>query len=437
LSTAQLVESKAIARPWPTSRVVVRPSARDRPHPPVVAAAAAIALLPLLRPGGPANAAPVDALIGFAIAASIFWGVSSGQRWRFPYVFPMFLFLAGGAVGAAAGSHATAGVEALAQDLVLVAWCWAIVNVSTAPGNLRVILGTWAYSSVVWAVLLFVGLATSTSALTGRATKDASRTMLTFGDPNVFANYCFISIMVVWASGRPRRWPLRVGAYAVLAAALATTGSNSGIISLAVGVIVAALLGVYQRSGAVPAATMLAFVALGAYFVLANVDVTKLQEKAQASRYAFVRDGIGREQTSVAQRTSILHETIQLYRTGGPLGAGPGSTKARLEAEQAPFVKEAHDDYLATLTERGVLGLLGLAFLLVSIAFRSLRGATNPLASFSSAIVRPNAIAGAIAGTFAAMAVLELLHARQVWTLFAIAAVLSLWGRECPESEPS
>jgi len=154
-----------------------------------VAAAAAIALLPLLRPGGPANAAPVDALIGFAIAASIFWGVSSGQRWRFPYVFPMFLFLAGGAVGAAAGSHATAGVEALAQDLVLVAWCWAIVNVSTAPGNLRVILGTWAYSSVVWAVLLFVGLATSTSALTGRATKDASRTMLTFGDPNVFANY--------------------------------------------------------------------------------------------------------------------------------------------------------------------------------------------------------------------------------------------------------
>jgi hypothetical protein len=349
----------------------------------------------------------------------------------------MFLFLAGGAVGAIAGSHATTGVEALAQDLVLLAWCWAVVNVSRRPGNLRVLLGTWAYSSAVWAALLFVGLATSTSALTGRAARDASRTMLTFGDPNVCANYYFISIMVVWASGRPRRRPLRIAAYAVLAAALATTGSNSGIVSLAVGIVVAALLGVYRRSGIIPAATMLAFISLGAYLVLANVDVTNIQEKAQASRYAFVRDGIGREQTSVAQRTSILHESMQLYRTGGPLGAGPGSTKALLQAEQAPLVKEAHDDYLATLIERGVLGLLGLSFLLASIALRSLRGATNPLASFSSDVIRPNAVVGAIAGTFAAMAVLELLHARQVWTLFAIAAALSLWGKECPESEPS
>jgi O-antigen ligase len=285
--------------------------------------------------------------------------------------------------------------------------------------------------------LLFVGLATGTSVLTGRAARDGSRTMLTFGDPNVCANYFFISIMVIWASGRPRRWSVRVGAYAVLTSALVTTGSNSGLISLAVGVVVAALLGIYRRNGIVPAVTMLMFISLGAYLVLANVNLTRIQERTQASRYAIVRDGIGRGQTSVAQRTSILNESIHLYRTGGPLGAGPVSTEARLRAEQAPFVKEAHDDYLAALTERGLLGLVGLALLIMSVAFRSLLGATKPLGSASLAMPRPNAVAGAIAGTFCAMAVLELLHARQVWTLFAIVALLSVWSRDWAALESS
>jgi hypothetical protein len=396
----------------------------------VLVAASAVALLPLLRPGGPGNTAPVDLVIGVALALGLFAAVSSGTKWRFPYAVPMVLFLTGGAIGALAGPVPTSGITALAQDIVLLAWCWLVINICRSREGLRILLRTWAYSSVVWAALLFFSLATNTAALSGRTAKDASRTMLTFGDPNVCANYIFISIMIIWAAQRPRRAPYRIGAYALLIAALVTTGSNSGILSLLVGATVAGLLGAYRRGGIVPVATMLAFLSLGGYLIAANVNFASIQSKAQASHYAFIRDGIGRGQTSVSQRSSILGESMQLYRSGGALGAGPVSTKTRLHAEQAPFVKEAHDDYLAALTERGVLGLIGLALLIGTIAGNALTG-LGPLASgHASAIVRPNAIAGAIVGTFLAMAVVELLHVRHVWTLFALVAALSLQGRE-------
>jgi O-antigen ligase len=402
-----------------------------------VACAAVVALLPLLQPGGPANSAPVDLLIGIALSAAVFWAVSSGQTWRFPYAFPMLLILTGGAIGAMSGTVPIAGATALAQDVVLLAWCWAVVNVCRSADNLKILVRTWAYSSLAWAGLLFVGLATSTSALTGRTPTFGSRTMLTFGDPNVAANYLVISIMIIWATQCPRRRAPRLAGYGLLLAALATTGSNGGIVGIIVAVTVAAVLGVYVRAGTVPAVTMLCFLVLGGYLVATNIHLSRVQETAQASRYAFLRDGIGREESSVASRGSILHESIKLYQGGGPFGAGPGSTKPRLQAEEAPLVKEAHDDYLAALNERGVLGLVGLVLLLSGIALRALSLVkTPPARGVPAVVVRPNALVGAVAATMVAMAVVELLHVRHVWTLFAFVAALSLWGREWREAGP-
>ena len=428
MSSAELSDARGIARPQ-RPRAGGRLAALDRSRLPIVVSVGAVALLPLLRPGGPGNSAPVDLLIGLALAVSVFVATGSRKKWRFPYSAPMFLFLVGGTIGAIAGPVPAAGVTALAQDVILLAWCWVVVNICSSPDGLKILVRTWAYSAVAWASLLFLALATNTAALTGRTAKDASRTMLTFGDPNVCANYLFISIMIVWAAQCPRRRPFRVAAYAVLVAALMTTGSNSGIVSLVVGVAIAAVLGVYRRRGLVAAVTALVFLALGGYLVAATVNFASIQEKAQASHYAFIRDGIGRVQTSAAQRGSILSESIHLYDAGGLLGAGPVSTKTRLHAEQAPFVKEAHDDYVAALTERGLVGFLGLALLIGTVARRSLL-AVRPVASqHTSMLARPNAFVGAIAGTFVAMAVLELLHVRHVWTLFAFVAALSLQRR--------
>jgi len=442
MSSAGFAGTRGVVRP-PRTRAALRLRDRlnvlDRARTPIVFAAAAVALLPLLRPGGPGATAPVDLLIALALAACVFWGVSSEERWYFPYAFTMLLFLGGGVVGALAGPVPGAGIKALIQDAVLLAWCWAVLNICTSTNSIRILLRTWAYSSIVWATLLFLGLVTGTTALTGRTSHEAGRTMLTFGSPNVAANYLFISVMVIWATGCPRRRLYRFAGYGLLVAALISTGSNSGFASLLIGVAIAALLGVYRRAGTIATVTTLCFLLVGGYAIAANLNFKSIQDRAHYSRYAFIRDGIGRQEESVAQRGSILHESIHLYQVGGPLGAGPVSTKPRLRAEQAPFVKEAHDDYLAALNERGVLGFLGLALLLGGVMLRALSLLRERVAAreLPMDLVRANALVGAIAGTLVAMALSELLHDRHVWTLFALVAALALRRRQWPSSEPS
>ena len=96
----------------------------------------------------------------------------------------------------------------------------------------------------------------------------------------------------------------------------------------------------------------------------------------------------------------------------------------------APFVKEAHNDYLAALTERGVIGALGLILLMAGLVTRAAGIANRGLKpSFAAVVVRPNAIIGALAGSMVAETVYELLHVRHLWTLFALVAALFVWGR--------
>jgi hypothetical protein len=413
----------------PTALVVGRRLTGERLA--VAATAVAVVMLPLAVPEGPAGVAPIDGFIAVALGACLLWAGASGHGLRFPYAIPGGLLLAGGALGALAGPVPDAGIVALLQDIVLVVWCWAVANISHSAANLRILLVTWAYSGIVWAVLAFAGLATGSPLLTGQIERQGSRVQITLADPSYAANYFFISMMIIWATRRPNHRGVRFAAYALLVAALATTGSNSGIVGLIVGTVVAASLGIYRRFGIVPAVTAFAFLVLGGYLVASTVSLERIQERAHESRYAFVRDGIGRSPQSAGQREELLHESIQLYKSGSPLGEGPVSTKPRLESEMGPLVKEAHDDYLAALIERGALGFIGVLLLISSLGSRSLFLArANFARAFSAVVTRPNALVGAVAGTLVAGTVYELLHVRHVWALFAFVAALAIWGRE-------
>ena len=402
----------------------------------VVTTAAAVAALPLVVPTGPGNVAPADAFVALAVGTTLLWAGRTGHLWRFPYAIAVALLVAGGILGSLAGPVPTAGLLALVQDLVLLAWCWAVANISHSAANLRILLTTWAYAAIGWAVLLFVGLATASSVLTGQTEHQGTRVAVTLDDPNYAANYLVVSIMIIWATARPRPKGLRYPAYALLLAAIALTGSNSGLVSLLVGVTVAAALGAYRRFGVVPALTALAFLLLAAFVAATNVNTAGIQDAAAGSRYSFIRDGIGRSESEAAYRGLLMHEGWRLYETGGLVGTGPVSTKLRLQREGAPYVKEAHDDYLAALIERGLLGLLGLLLLVASLGIKTFRtGAAALREGFREVLVRPNALAGAVAGTLVAGTVYELFHVRHVWALFAVPAAVSIWGLARSRSE--
>ena len=393
--------------------------------------AVAVALLPLAVPQGPANTAPIDLFVAAAVATCLLWATAVGFRCRFPYVIPVMLALVGGVVGALVGPVPTSGAVALVQDVVLIAWCWALVNIAHSAANLRLLLTVWVYSAIGWAVLAFIGLATGSTLLTGQIERQGTRLQLTLADPSYTANYFFISIMIMWATRRPRRRVMRLAAYALLLSAIAATGSNSGIVAVVIGTVIATILGTYRRFGAASAIAAFAFILLTGIGLASTVSLADIQAKAHDSRYSFVRQGIGRSTDSAGQRESLLSESIRLYRSGNPLGEGPVSTKPRLRREQAPLIKEAHDDYLAALVERGPIGFVGILVLVSSLGIRGLLVARRRLASgFGAVVAKPNALVGAVGGTLVASTVYELLHVRHIWALFAFVAVLSIWGRD-------
>src|SRR4029079_2696707 len=86
-----------------------------------------------------------------------------------------------------------------------------------------------------------------------------------------------------------------------------------------------------------------------------TVSLSSIQASAHDSRWSFVRQGIGRSSDSAGQRESLVRESVRLYTIGHPLCGRPVSTKPGLGSEMSPLVKEAHDDYLPALIERGPL----------------------------------------------------------------------------------
>jgi O-antigen ligase len=402
----------------------------------LVATAAAVATLPLAVPSGPGNVVPADGFVAVAVAFTLLWAGRSGHLWRCPYGWAVALLVAGGAVGALAGPLPTVGLVALAQDLVLLAWCWAFVNIGHSAANLRTLLTTWVYAAFAWTVLLFVGLGIGSAFLTGQIERQGTRVALTLADPNYAANYLVVSIMIIWATARPGPRALRYVAYALMLAAIVLTGSNSGLVSLVVGVLVAALIGIGRRFGVAPAVAALALVVLSGFVVATSVTPTDVQDAAAGSRYSFVRDGLGRSESEAEYRGLLMREGWGLYLTGGLAGSGPVSTKVRLQHAGAPYVKEAHDDYLAALIERGLLGVLGLALLVASLGIKTVRTGTARLReAYRDVLVRPHALVGAVAGTLVSGTVYELFHVRHVWALFAIPAAVSIWGLARPGGE--
>ena len=396
----------------------------------VGAAVAVVALLPVLRPAGPANSVPVDALIALALLATVLWIGSSGARLAFPYALPFCLILVGGAVGALFGTTPRNGVTALAQDVTLLLWFWAVVNICSSPERLRAILRAWAYAAVGWAVVLLGSVVAGVTAISGQTESEGVRTALTFGNPNLAGNYFFVSIMIVWATGRPRHPAVRIAAYALLLTALGSTGSNSALVAIVVGTTVAFLLAVYRRAGLIPAATVLTGVALAVGVLSSTVSIREIQASANRSSYVYIRDGVGRSAKTTSDRGLLWSQGIHLYQAGGPLGAGPASTKVRLKDELAHRPVEAHTDYLAALNERGVLGIIGVSLLVAGLVFQAFRLAGTTGGTVARAIARPHALAGATAGMLVAMTTTEYLHVRHVWTLFALVVAGARMARE-------
>ena len=411
------------------SAPVLFPSAiADRPGLALGAAALGIALLPVLVPKLPGNAAPVDAILLLAAGATVLWAGSTGRRLRLPYAVPVTVLVVAGAVAAMLGDFPVRGVLAVVQDLTLLAWCAVVANLIRTPEAAGVLLRAWAWSATAWAAVLVVALGAGLSSIAGFEV-EGGRAELTFGNPNLAGSYFAVSLLVLWAGRWPRRLLASVGASALLVAAILLTGSNAALGSLVAGSLAAWVVSVTRKRGPIAALAVAIIMVSAAVLTFLSIDRNDLIDAAERSPTALVRNSLGRTERSGEDRIVQLRQLFGLYRDNGVVGHGPAATEQVLLASGAPYVREAHNDYAAVLVERGMLGGLGLILLIGSVGIRAVQLSDGLDDRYRRAVRSVYPLIGAAVAVALGSVFHETLHYRHVWALVAILAGLHLWGR--------
>jgi O-antigen ligase len=411
----------ATSHPDPTGVPDPRARPRTAERAAVLVLATTVACQPLLRPSGPGNSSLVDVFTLASLLSAAVWLGAAGTRLRAPYVLPFAGLLAGGLVAGMTGALPGIALLAVAQDLVLVVWLVAVVNVAARPGVAGLLVRVWAQAAPVAALVFVVASLLGITALQGLYANEGTREAFTFGDPNYAGTYFVVSIFVVHASSHPRHRLLRMAAYALLVWALVLTSSNGGFLELLIGTAFLTVLAVRRAHGLVPAAGLAALLAAVVVLALTVLPVSAIQTWARESGEPVLVNTIGRSNDSSDQRAQLISESVQLYRDSSGRGIGPGSTKPLLTARSYPYAKEAHDDYLASLVERGPLGALGLIALVLSAAVRCVRVVRLPRRT--AGIARPAGLVAALLGMAVAASYYEVLHFRFLYLLLALVAV--------------
>jgi hypothetical protein len=392
---------------------------------------------PAVRPNGPGNSSPIDLLVLLSLIAVAVSATTARLRLRAPYILGAGLMILAGALAGVNGPMPAPSLVAVVQDIILITWCTAVVAVASNPGRLRLLAAAWSYSAMAYAAVVVVGALLHVTAITGVVAREGNRVLFTFGDPNYAATYWALSIFIVYAAKVPHpRW-LRWTGYGLLLWTLVLTESNGGAVELMAGCFLLLLVAVYRQRGLV-AITALLLVLLGAALVTTSqlASISSIQTWARQSGQPLLVNSLGRSNESSAQRSQLLDESFELYATDGVLGSGPGTTKELLADRGYAYAKEAHDDYLASLTERGPLGVLGMVALVSSAIWRSGRVLMSHDNSPGTGLPRPVGLVSALVAVAIAATYYEVLHFRFVWGLLALVAAAA-YASPSPRRRPA
>lgn len=402
----------------------------DMPHYdrfPLAVAVAGIALLPLLNPKGPANTAPVDVIMVGAIMVIGVWAGTTRTRLHVPYVLPAAGLAIAGLVAALAGGSPSAGGIAIVQEVFLLAWCAALTSLCRKPLALRTVVHGWCWSSTAWAVFLLIVEISGRTRLPGGTGGEGGRARLWFDHPNLAGNYFAVAIFIVLAARYPRHPFSRALSVVALFVAVLLTGSNTALLTLPVGGLIIAFVRIRSGAGAIKAMAVVVSVMLAAGAFL-SFAAEPLLESVQETEVPLVKYSLGRGSRSASARESLFMSQIDLFRDGNLIGIGPSATRQVLAEVDAPTAKEAHNDYLATLVERGPLGVISLLALIGAVAVRTI-SIHRLTPDWAAVIPNPAALSAAAAGFTITAITHEVLHYRNLWTLLAIIAALYLYGR--------
>jgi O-antigen ligase len=394
----------------------------------VIAVATALLTVPMLKPAGPGHITPADTFMGIAIVIVLLWLGTTGVRAHLPYIVPMSLFIGAGMLSAAVGAFPERGAITIGQDIALLAWAACVANVVRTPDGLRTIMKAWVYSATVWGAALVVAMVTHQWWLAGGPSQ-VQRGSLFFVIPNIAGNYFVLAFFVLLLGNSPSSFLPRLAVGATLLAATAVTGSNAAIGSLVIGGSISLFIWIWRRWDLVTAIGSI-FVGIVVVFVLSwsLLEIGAIHW-LRTTTNSLVVHSVDRSFKSAQGRQKLFPEVFELYRDGTPLGIGPAATLPTL-ASRRIIEKSAHDDYLATLVERGPVGLIGLVILIVGVFVRCWTLALGKISAAYQHVVRnPTALIGIFITIWVTAMTHEVLHYRHVWAFFGLLAGLYLFAR--------
>ncbi|GLZ08320.1 hypothetical protein Acsp03_57860 [Actinomadura sp. NBRC 104412] len=397
----------------------------------VVGIASLPMLMPFGLPPGPGNTGLPDVLLIVVTVTAVLWAATHRHPIRWPFLIPTLLTIIAGGIAAIIND---AGQLTLVKDLFVLLWGVSLANLARDPRLLRPAIRSWVLIGTLYALIMITGFVIGNDTLSGKQV-DGERAMFTFGDANYASNWFICVFFIARAANYPdtawRRW----GVCGILLVAELLTGSNGGALALGIAIVAGHVFRLFREGRAHRAVAVMSLAALaggGGIAVVTLVDIQPLLDRASAAS-PILRDSIGRTTgESTESRSTVFATTIRMMEEQPhPWGIGPGHTEAAMFENQETYVREAHNDYIAAVLERGVLGgfaLIVLVFVLLLKCVRiARRNALTP--TYAREVPRPE-LFGALVLVFLVSGLFyETLHYRHGWAMFGLIAALDLFGR--------
>jgi len=327
-------------------------------------------LLPIARPYLPGNSILLDwvnVIFLPILWLQMFW---KKRILRSPLFYPMFLLFFAGLLPLF--NHSYSSVELsltfLFKEMYLYIWFLTMVNIigKKLPKHLLTVfvLSATVIAIVAIAQWFFPQFLEATTSFpqkvwSGNFLDGSYRPTGFFRDPNMLGNYLVFSVFLLVGSPVWRRKRLRWIVAGCLVIGILASGSYGSIMMLIAGVSIVCWL--HRRYLVVPAILVRLIVGVivigGAIFVLRGSFL-----QTEASSFFSQRYIMQRIEKSYKDRIYIWRPAFEGF-IANPFGVGPGLF---FHKEHGRFVY-IHNDCLAMLVERGILGGIGTIWLLISI----------------------------------------------------------------------
>jgi O-antigen ligase len=406
----------------------------------------ALALIPVINPTGPSQLILVDP-INFLALAIFFVAVLAGRLpIRFPFALPVFVALMGSVLAMSAAASVSYGVLALVKDAYLYLWFVALVTLLEPRGSLLGVRKAWVWVACLETVFIVVQAIAVQHLSLHEVLVDRRRfrAVGTFTNPNMLADYMMVSIFVLLGLAREVRWWLLAPAFALIVLGMVTTKSNGGLMSLLAGLATWAVA--WAWTGGVRRDQLSGVLMFGVAAVIAATWAhAEFGLGDQVVRQIEAHSYMGSMGNSNDQREQIWHRLGDMM-SKHPFGIGPKQSSQQelqigeRERPESFGSKEAHDDYLAFLVERGPLGLLGLLIgfgMVVAMVLGARARIVQRLGDPEVGTALWAACVGGLAASSVHSLVIEKLHFRHFWFFFAILTTLCAPAPAAKEPAPA